>query len=189
MKTLLSGVIACALFCSCNNATDSVNTKTDSSEVKTTAKETVSEPVSYPYEHSYSTKHSLGNPAHTKLVLDFYKLFETNKMDEMKPFLTDSVFVEFADGTTFNGPSDSLISMGKKYRAEMSNYSYKFDTWLPIHTEDTKEDWVLVWSRAYFTDKKGKQDSLRVHEYYQIKNNKICYWSEYNQKLPKPKKK
>src|SRR6478736_3107391 len=149
MKTLLLGVISCALFCCCNNAADSVNTKTDSGEVKTTTKEPVSEPVSYPYEANYSTKHSLGNPAHTKLVLDFYKLFETDKMDEMKPFLADSVFVEFADGTTFFGPADSLISMGKKYRAMQSEFKYKFDTWLPIHTEDTKEDWVLLWSRAY----------------------------------------
>jgi len=189
MKALLSGAIACALFCSCNNATDSASTKTDSSEVKTTAKEAVSEPVSYPYESIYSTKHSVGNPAHTKLVLNFYKLFETDKMDEMKSFLADSVFVEFADGATFFGPADSLISMGKKYRAMQTEFKYKFDTWLPIHTEDTKEDWVLVWSRAYFTDKKGKKDSMRIHEYYRIKDNKINYWSEFDQKLPKPKKK
>jgi len=77
MKTFLSGIIACALFCSCNNATDSVNTKTDSSGSKTTAKEAAAEPVSYPYESIYSTKHAVGNPAHTKLALDFYKLFES----------------------------------------------------------------------------------------------------------------
>jgi len=189
MKTLLSGAIACALFCSCNNAADSVNAKTDSSVVKTTEKEAVSEPVSYPYTADYSIKFSAGNPVHTKLVLDFYKLFETNKLDEMKPFLADSVYAEFADGIRFNLPADSLISMGKKYRATMSEYKYKFDTWLSMHSDDKNEDWVLLWSRAYFTDKKGKKDSLRIHEYYQIKDNKIVYWSEFNQKFPAPKKK
>ena len=189
MKTLLSGAIACAIFFSCNNATDSANAKTDSSEVKTTAKEAVSEPVSYPYEAAYSAKYSFGKPAHAKLVLDLYKLFETDKLDEMKSFMADSVYVEFADGERFNGPADSLISMGKKYRAGMSNYKYKVESWTSMHSDDKNEDWVLVWSMAYFTYKGGKQDSLRIHEYYQIKNNKICYWSEYNQKLPKPKKK
>src|SRR6478736_1233927 len=118
MKILLSGAIACVLFCSCNNAAESVSAKADSNEVKTTAKEKATETVSLPYTADYSTKFSPGNPAHTKLVLDFYKLFETDKLDEMKPLLGDSVMAEFADGTRFNGTPDSLISMGKKYRAE-----------------------------------------------------------------------
>jgi hypothetical protein len=58
-----------------------------------------------------------------------------------------------------------------------------------MHSDDKNEDWVLLWSRAYFADKKGKKDSLRIHEYYQIKDNKIVYWSEFNQKFPAPKKK
>jgi ketosteroid isomerase-like protein len=115
-------------------------------------------------------------------------------MDDMKPMLTDSVWVEFSDGNKFNGTADSLIKTGKEFRASIASVRTAIDAFMPIHLNDKNEDYVLVWGRDYNTSKTGKVDSTTGHSYWQIKNNKISGWAEFSRNLrvpppPPPKKK
>jgi hypothetical protein len=79
-----------------------------------------------------------------------------------------------------------MINFAKQFRKTLSSVRVAFDGWMPIHVNDTKEDYVLVWSRDYSTDMAGKLDSARVHAYFLIKNNKVRSWSEFQQKLTPP---
>ena len=180
MKKLLFAIFILSLVTACNNekkkddktGDDKNGTKTDNN-------------ISYPYKAEYSS-FSMGDPNHSKIVLDFIKMWEDNKMDDMKDLLADSVMVFFNDGNMFMGTKDSLISMGKQFRASMSAVKIRIDAFMPVHSNDKSEDYVLVWETDFNTDKTGKTDSLVNHAYFQVKDNKIAMWAEYARKNPTP---
>ena len=177
MKKMLFAVFAFAMIAACNNE----KKKDDKKETKT------SDNITYPYKADYSSDFSMGDAQHAKMVLDLYKMWEDNKLDDMKPLLADSVSIEFPDGNKFNdNTADSMLNFARQYRATLKTVMTKIDGWMPVHANDKNEDYVLVWSRDYNTDMSGKVDSTRGHTYFQIKNNKIRSWSEYQQKLTPP---
>jgi ketosteroid isomerase-like protein len=186
MKRLLIALVATAFLFACNN-----EKKTDESSVKTEEK-TESVAINYPYKPAYSSDFSVGDANHAKMVLDLYKMWEENKLDEMKALLADSVSIEFPDGNKFaDNTADSMINFAKQVRKQIASIKVEMDGWMPVKSNDKKDDYVLTYSRDYTTDASGKKDSTRVHAYFLIKNNKIRSWSEFQQKLappPPPKK-
>ena len=184
MKRLSIVLFAATFLFACNN-----EKKTDESAGKTEEKKE-SASIVYPYTAGYSSDFSMGDANHSKMVLDLYKMWEDNKVDEMKTLLADSVRIDFPDGNKFNdNTADSLIRFAKKIRSTLSSVKLTFEAWMPIHENKTKDDYVLVWIRDYSTDMAGKVDSSLAHAYFQIKNNKIRSWSEFQQKLTPPAKK
>jgi len=178
MKKLLIALIAVAFFSACNNEKKKDDqTGEDKKETKTGDNN-----ITYPYKAEYSD-FKMGDANHTKLVLDFYKTYEENRMDDGKTMLADSVAVNFADGSKFMGTADSLISMGKQYRGMYSAVKITIDACMAVHSNDKNEDWVLIWDKSYTTDQKGKVDSIGGHSYWQIKNGKIAFWGEQQAKL------
>jgi hypothetical protein len=174
MKKMLFAVFAFAMIASCSN-----EKKKDD---KTGDDKKMSDNVSLPYKADYSD-FKMGDPNHTKMVLDFYKTFEENRMDDGKAMLADTVAVSFADGNKFMGTADSLVSLGKQVRSSYSAYKVTIDACMAVHANDKNEDWVLVWDKSYFTDQKGKVDSAGGQSYWQIKNGKIAFWGELQAKL------
>jgi hypothetical protein len=180
MKQLSIAAIAAALLFACSNE------KKPGEESGTTGEKKETAAIAYPYKADYSSDFSMGDAGHAKMVLDLYKMWEENKIDDMKPLLSDSVFVDGADGMKFNNTVDSFINFAKQYRQMYSATRPVFDGWMVVHSNDKNEDYVLVWNRDYYTTTDGKTDSLRIHAYFQVKNNKVTGWSEFSQKLAPP---
>ena len=177
MKRSLILLTAISVFMACNND------KKKDDKMGDDKKDTkMSEKVNLPYEADYAD-FKMGDPNNTKLVLDFYKVFEENRLADGRSMLNDSVSVNFADGNKFMGTADSLLALGKQVRASYSAYKVKIDACLSVHANDKNEDWVLLWNKEYTTDQKGKVDSAQGQSYWQIKNGKIAYWGELQAKL------
>jgi len=181
MKKLFYALIAVGLLLACNNKKSEEKTSGE----KTGEKKTMDN-ITYPYTAAYSSDMALGDPNHSKIVLDMIKCWENNKMQDMRALLYDTVNCTFADGSKFSGSPDSLIKMGQMYRDMYTNVTIKLDAWMPVHLNDRNEDHVLVWERDYTTDKNGKIDSLASHAHYEIRNNKIAGWGEYQAKMTPP---
>ena len=183
MKRLLTALIATAFLFSCNN-----EKKADEPAAKTEEKTASATTIAYPYKADYSSDFSVGDANHSKMVLDLYKMWEDGKVDDMKSLLADSVMIEFPDGNKFaDNTADSMISMAKQFRKQLSSVKIDLDAWMPTRSNDQKQDFVLIWAREHTVDMKGKADSTRVHAYFVIVNDKIRSWSEYTQKLaPEP---
>jgi hypothetical protein len=181
MKRLSIALFAASVLLGCNN-----DKKTDETSGKTEEKKE-SAAITYPYKADYSSDFSIGDNNHVKVVLDLYKLWEEGKVDDFRPLLADSVSIDFPDGNKFNdNTADSMINFAKQFRKMLSSVKLKFDAWMPVRSNDAKEDYVLVWYREYETDMSGKVDSTGGHAYFRIKNNKVRGWSEYAQKLTPP---
>lgn len=181
MKQFLTALIAMALLLACNN-----EKKTDQASNEP-EKKNESGSISYAYTPEYSSDFSMGDPNHAKTVLDLFKMWEENRLDEMKPLLADSVWIEFPDGYKFaDNTADSMLNFARGFRKSLTSIRTKFDGWMCVRSNDKKEDYVLTWCNDRITDISGKEDSVRAHAYFLIQNNKIRGWSEFQQKLAPP---
>jgi hypothetical protein len=181
MKQLSIVLVAAAFLFACSN-----EKKTDEPAVKPEEKKETAA-ITYPYKAGYSSDFSIGDANHSKMVLDLYKMWEDNKVDEFKTLMGDSISIDFPDGNKYkDNKVDSMISFAKQVRNTLTSVKVNFEGWMPIHSNDAKEDFVLVWYREYETNMSGKVDSTFNHAYFLIKNNKIRSWSEFQQKLTPP---
>jgi hypothetical protein len=185
MKQFLTALTVTVFLLACNNEKKGDEASGKSEEKKGSA------PLSYAYTPEYSSDFSMSDSNHAKMVLDLFKMWEDNKLDEMKPLLADSVWIDFPDGNKFaDNTADSMLNFAREYRKKLASVRSKLDGWMSVRSNDKKEDYVLTWGNDYTTDISGKQDSIRIHAYFLIKNNKIRGWSEFQQKLaPPPSKK
>src|SRR5258705_11908206 len=158
MKRLFIPFASAVLLLACNN-----EKKNDEAASKPEAMKDLTS-VSLPYEVSYKDL-MLGDPNNAKLVLDFYKKWDDNRLSEGKSMLNDSVAVDFSDGSKFSGTSDSLISMGNHFRATYSSVKTTVDACMSVRSNSKNEDWVLIWNKSYTTNLKGKVDSMNQHSY------------------------
>ena len=181
MKQLFIALLAVSALIACNNEKKSDEPAGKTEEKKETAA------ITYPYTPDYTSDFSIGDANHSKIVLDLYKMWEDGRVDDFKSVIADSVSVEFPDGNKFkNNTVDSFINFAKGFRKTLSAIKIKFDAWMPVHANDKKQDYVLVWYREYETNMAGKVDSVRGHAYFEIINNKVRSWSEFDQKLTAP---
>jgi len=176
MKNLFSVLLILGIFAGCNNKKEE-KPAADLPEKKTEAS------ITYPYKAEYSSDMSMGDPNHAKLVLDCMKLWEDNKVSDMRAFFADTIAIDFANGSKYRGTADSLIKLMERSRMNYTTTKVTVDAWMPAHLNDKNEDLVFVWERDYNTDKQGKIDSMGYHNVYQIKSNKITYCGEFQSKL------
>lgn len=165
-------VAACIAGCNQNTAAD-----------KTTAASTSSpDSTKYPYKATYSSSFSMGAPANAKIILDIWKAYEENRLQDTKELWGDTVTMEFASGFKLHAGRDSLIAGGVAERGKYSSVVDSVEAWMPLHSNDKNEDWVAVWGMEYTTDAKGKKDTTDLHEVWQLKNGKAVYMLQFSAK-------
>jgi len=174
MRKFISILVVAALIASCNQDKPAEEKKEDSA--KTEVKKV--EAVTYPYHAAYSSAIEIGKAENAKIVLDIWKAFEDNKLDETRALWADSVTMQF-DGYTFHGKGDSVLAEGKAERNKYTSVVDSVDAWLPMHSTDRNQDWVAVWGREYTVNKKGKKDTADLHELFLVNNGKVSFMSQY----------
>ena len=161
----------------------SCKTKIDTSS--SSAVNLLPDSVNYPFKATYSSKVvESTHPEYLQTVLHIWKLFESNKIDEMKPLYADTVTYEDASGFTFHGRSDSLLSFARKDIEGLDSLRFDISLWENIHLADRNEDWVYIWSTERRYPKNGKPDTSLIHEQWRISNGKVNYFNQYKSKVP-----
>ncbi len=173
---LLAAVILFAV--ACENAAD---TKEETTTTETKA------PAASMFAANYSNAFEMGDMALAdKAVLNSWKNWEANKFDGLSDFFADTVTALWADGTTFTGTKDSLISEWKKVRAGITTVVDSVDAYMPVYSTDKKENWVLIWVVDYSTDKKGVKDTTSFQETWRFnKDGKADLVMQYQRKRKK----
>ncbi|MBS1918394.1 MAG: hypothetical protein JST87_19165 [Bacteroidetes bacterium] len=179
MKHFLPLIFLCVVIASCNNGTQTSETKTD-----TTAKK---ETYTYPFTAKYSLNWQPGDEKNAVLALTSFKKYIDGDVKGSFDYFADSI--EFiADKFYFKGKKDSLMAMMIPMRAAAATMSLEPDTWLTAYYPDKGDTWVTVWSLQKWTDKKGKADSVYLVDDILIKNGKIAQIDEKQREFPPAKK-
>jgi hypothetical protein len=139
--------------------------------------------LNYPFKPKYSLKWEPGDEKNAVIVLNCLKKYIDGDVDGAVADFADSI--EFiADGFHFKGKTDSLVTILKQMRGDMTSVSKTFDTWITTYYPEQKETWVTLWYVEKWTDKKGKTDSLYYTDDVKLKNGKILVYDEKIRRFP-----
>jgi hypothetical protein len=172
MKKLLLLVSAASVLAACQTKTDQ------------TAAAPAIDTLKYTYKATYSSDITVpGNPVNAQKVLQVWKMFETAKIQEMKPYFADSVKYDDASGMHFYGPTEKLLAYAKTDIDGLDSMRFDIVMWQSAHINDKNEDWVNIWSRERRYPKKGgKADTVLMQENWKVKNGRITAFDQYTAK-------
>jgi len=103
--------VAITFLVACNSSTDKSKMETPKNSDSTMPKQ---ESLTYPYTASYSSDFEMGDPKNAQTLLQLYKDFDNNTLDNSKNSFAEVDTMIFADGNMFVGTRDSLITLAKR---------------------------------------------------------------------------
>jgi len=184
MKKLLI-ISFVAAFAACNS-----NQEGKVESMKSTGSDSMQQDtLSYPYTADYSSKFEMGNPKNALTILQLYKDWDNNTLNNSKSsFAEMNDTLVFYDGTMLAGSRDSIVAVSDRMRAGMGTVQSVVHAWLPLRSVDRNEDWVIVWVKELRTDAKGKKDSTELQETWRLdkdgKANLLYQYAQQPVKMP-----
>jgi len=178
-------IIGLVAFAACNSGPDTKVESMSSDDSTSSGTDIV-----MPYTATYSSKFEMGDAKNTKTILDLYKDWDNNSLDNSKDKFADSITLHFSDGTTMSGSFDSVTSAAKRFRNTLGTVTTTVHAVFPVRSSDKNENWVAAWFTEYHTDAKGKKDSVEFQETWRLnKDGRADLLYQYEQKNPPPAKK
>jgi len=176
---------AIAFLAACNSNADKTTTTTETAKPADSGM-AKTENITYPYTPDYSSDFEIGDPKNAQTLLQLYKDFDNNTLDNSKGAFADNDTMYFASGNMFAGSRDSLFAIAGKMRSQMGSVVDSVHAWVALKSKDKKDEWVLIWSREISTDAKGKKMTRELQETWRFdKNGKINLMYQYEQQPPK----
>jgi hypothetical protein len=172
MKYLLLLLLVIVMLAACNTATTSNSSGAPA------------DTLSYAFKATYSSDITVpGNPVNAQKVLQVWKMFETDRIQDMKPYFADSVKYDDASGMHFYGPTAQLLSFAKSDIDNLDSMRFDIVAWQSAHVNDKNEDWVNIWSRERRYPKNGgKADTVLMQENWKVKDGKVIAFNQYTAK-------
>jgi hypothetical protein len=133
-------------------------------------KPSIDSPVYFPYAPVKSNSFDKGKDTLARNVLQIWRQYETGNIKSTDKFFADTVRLILSD-QIIEGSRDTVMKQYQKRRdayAEMQSFVY---SWLPVHTADTKQDFVYVWGLHDGTKKNGDRDYALLHEIWRFDRN------------------
>jgi hypothetical protein len=175
-----------AFFAACNSGTDTA--KVDS--MKSGSDSSKMDNLNYPYTAEYSSKFEIGDPNNSMTVLNLYKAWDNNTLDDEKNLFADFDTLNFSDGSRIAGSRDSVLAAAKQFRNTMSSVTSVVQAFTPLKSTDKNENWVVVWFKELRTATNGKKDSSYFQETWRLnKDGKVDLLYQYEAKTAPPAKK
>ena len=172
--TKFAPFIILLILASCNSGTS-----TTSADTAAVIADTVKKSVTYPYTINYSSQFEFIDPEKGKIILDLWKDFDNNTLDNSKDKFADTVSMKFP-GLQMRASRDSVIASTKSYRASFSAVASSVDAVMSVRATDKKTDWVAVWGKEVHTNKKNVKDSVEIHELWGFnKDGKVESMEQY----------
>ena len=191
LAALCSFIILCIPFSTHAQSETKVKTTTSNGKavkIKTEDGETKvkvdGKKISYPYTALYSSNFVPGEPAHGKMILDLWKDWENNTLDQHASYIADTIVYLTADGQMIRGIEDfaAAVAQGRDSFADVKN---EVEVWIPLKSVDQNENWVAIWGQETDTGKDGNVTKNMIHEIWRInKDGKIDFMRQYVAKLP-----
>ena len=172
MKRLLYFVGAILLFTACSNKNET------SEKVATDAKSDLPYTLENPYRDWQP-----GDKGNVAVVMNMIKAWETKNVAECTTYFADSAIISL-DYYHKKLPNDSIASLLNMSLSDIESVTIKMEDWESVISGDKKEEWVTVWYKQRWINKKGVADSLNITNDARIVNGKIAIFDEKIQHFP-----
>lgn len=186
MKSVMLLLCTFAFATACNNQPG--KSETGYSDTSTTISATADEVLDYPYKLKGAYKDwQPGDQKNALLVMKMLKAWETKNFTECATYFGDSVDLNM-DYFHKVAKRDSLSAMLENTWTDISSVKLNVDDWESVISKDKKDEWVTIWYKQIWVDKKGKTDSLAIVNDAKIVNGKIVVFDETIRHFPAAKK-
>ncbi len=192
MKRLLIYICTFLFIFFSNNtiAQEKVKDKEDKTKMKA---DKTKQPVdgmtmtSSPYTANYSSNFAIGNPNHSKMILDLWKDWDDNAF-ERHDYFADTMMMILPDGQVLKGKA-AIVEGGKKVRDGFTSATSTLDAWIPLKSLDKNEDWVAMWGQEEDVLTDGSKQKREIHEIWRInKDGKVDFMKQWTATPPPPAK-
>jgi hypothetical protein len=138
--------------------------------------------ASLPYKAGYSSDYKIGNPAYSKMVLELWKDWDDNTFDK-HDYFADTVTMYLPDSTVVKGKAENLAG-AKKYRGGMTSAKSVVHAWVPLYSNDTKDDLICIWGTETDTWPDGRVTKRDLHEVWWFnKDGKVSAMRQWSAKF------
>ena len=179
-------LLACSMLFAfaCNQPGNKSGSTATESAPPATAQDT----LDYPYTLDKPYKDwQPGDKKNAVLVMKMVKAWETRNIPECISYFGDSVQMHF-DYFHKTVQHDSLPKLIEESWANYASVQIKMQDWESVISKDGSEEWVTLWYKQSWVDKKGKADSMSMVNDAKIVNGKIVVFDEKAQHLGAPEK-
>jgi hypothetical protein len=121
------------------------------------------------------------------MVMKMVKAWESKNVAECVSYFADSTEMHF-DYFHKVVPRDSMPKFIEQSWADYASVKIKMQDWISVIARDSSEEWVTLWYKQSWVDKKGKADSMNMVNDAKIVNGKIALFDEKAQHFGEPKK-
>ena len=146
-----------ALALSCNNKEE----KPKAAKTKT---------VYFPYSSSESNSYQIGDSEHVKTVLEIWRAYDRGNIERLKESFAPNISLSYPE-QYMSGARDSILNLWIGKRKQYTTVQSYINSWVPLSTTDTKQNYVMIWAKREFTETSGKVLYRFVHESWKINEN------------------
>lgn len=138
-----------------------------------------------PYTAMYSSKFQMGNAKYSRMVLDAWKAYDDNMLDNVAGFVSDTVTAELPDGTVLKGKENFLNAL-KGYRGGFTAVKEEVVAWVPLKSLDKGDDLVFIWGTETDTKKDSTTQKTDLNEAWVFnKDGKVVFFKQLAAQAPK----
>jgi hypothetical protein len=126
-----------------------------------------------------------GNNQYTKYVLNAWKAYDDNKLDEIAFIISDTVKAGLPDGRMVQG-KEAFMNTLKEYRGGFTSAVSKVHACTTLQSpNDPMHDFTLIWGEELDTKKDGTTQKFTLHEVWIFdKGGKVVEFYQYAIPLP-----
>lgn len=182
MKKIIYLIAGVSFFASCDQK-EKESTNTTETETAATVSAAVKAKPVYSYPVRY-TEWEIGNPEHTKTVLDFYYAWDNRDEKKLVSLFADTVILRIpTERDEIVVPNSQINEKLKANRGMYDTTSNSVISAVSLHDRESNEDWVMVTTYSKWVEKNGKRDSVLYHDNWRLKDGKLHFLMSFY-KLP-----
>jgi ketosteroid isomerase-like protein len=128
---------------------------------------------------------TMGDPNHTKTVLDVYQAWERNDSAVFAASFADSASMDMPDARRLTFTKGNAYKRLYNIRSKYNSITNKIVSAYALHNEENNADWVMVMVYNKWTYNDGVRDSALYWDNWRLKDGKIVYLNRLEQAPPK----
>jgi hypothetical protein len=138
-----------------------------------------------PYTAMYSSKFQMGNSKFSHIVLNAWKAYDDNMLDNISDAISDTVMAIMPDGSVIKG-KEAFLNGLKSYRGGFSSAKSTVDAWVPLKSVDKGDDIVFIWGSETDTKSDNTTQKVDLHEIWAFnKAGKLFFFRQFAGQAPK----
>jgi ketosteroid isomerase-like protein len=143
------------------------------------AKPVANKPVNMPYKME-NTDLRFGNSQYTLKVLQAWKAYEDNQLDNLTSMFTEDIWGSLPDGTVIKG-REAFLNAFKAYRSSFASVTQMVNACTTLKSaEHPENDATLIWGVETDTKKDGTVQKAAIHEvWFFNKDGKVFEFHQY----------